>query len=178
MRRQRTAAVIVVVAVAIVATVAIYWFAVRDKTVAASVRVPQLAAQIGEGEDAVLVASNGEVIRWGYEPDHIHLPVLPLDEAPKGGRLKGTALEQAEVLGAVPAALRRYLDSSRYGESGVDVELTSGIELRFGDSSRAEEKWRAAAAVLADPAVTTLSYVDLHAPSHPAIGGEEHALPE
>ena len=144
----------------------------------ASVAVPQLAAQIGEGEDAVLVASNGEVIRWRYEPEHIHLPVLPLSEAPEGGRLKGPALEQAEVLGAVPPALRRYLASSRYGESGVDVELSSGIELRFGDSSRAEKKWRAAAAVLADPAVTTLSYVDLHAPSHPAVGGEEHSLPE
>jgi cell division septal protein FtsQ len=172
-RRWLAAAAIVVVAV-----IAVYWFAVRDKTVAATVEVPRLAAQIGEGEDAVLVASNGEVIRWGYEPEHIHLPVLPLDEPPKGGRLKGTALEQVEVLGAVPPALRRFLDSSRYGESGVDVELNSGIELRFGYSSRAEEKWRAAAAVLADPSLTTLSYVDLHAPGHPAVGGAEHTLPE
>jgi cell division septal protein FtsQ len=166
------------VVIIVVAAVAIYWFAFRDKTVVATVHVPQLAAQIGEGEDAVPVAADGEVIRWGYDPEHLHLPVLPLDEAPKGGQLKGTALEQAEILGAVPPALRRFLASSRYGESGVDVELTSGIELRFGDSSRAEEKWRAAAAVLADPSVTALSYVDLHAPSHPAIGGEEHALPE
>lgn len=165
-------------AIVVVAAVAIYWFAVRDKTTVATVHVPQLAAQIGEGEDAVPVAADGEVIRWGYKPQHIHLPVLPLDEPPKGGRLQGTALEQAEVLGAVPPALRRFLASSRYGESGVDIELTSGIELRFGDSSRAEEKWRAAAGVLADPSVTTLSYVDLHAPSHPATGGDEHALPE
>ena len=42
-------------------------------------------------------------------------------------------------------------ESSFYGESGVDVELRSGIELRFGDASRAIEKWKAAAAVLADP---------------------------
>jgi cell division septal protein FtsQ len=165
-------------AIIVIAALAIYWFAFRDETVVATVHVPQLAAQIGAGEDAVLIAADGEVIRWGYEPEQIHLPVLPLNEAPKGGRLKGTALEQAEVLGAVPPALRRFLASSRYGESGVDVELTSGIELRFGDSSRAEEKWRAAAAVLADPEVTTLSYVDLHAPSHPAVGGEEHVLPE
>jgi cell division septal protein FtsQ len=172
-RRLLAAAAIVLVAV-----VAVYWFAVRDKTVAATVEVPQLAAQIGEGEDAVPVAADGEVIRWGYEPEHIHLPRLPLAEPPKGGQLKGTALEQAEVLGAVPPPLRRFLASSRYGESGVDVELTSGIELRFGDSSRAEEKWQAAASVFADPSVTALSYVDLHAPTHPALGGEEHALPE
>jgi cell division septal protein FtsQ len=165
-------------AVLVVAALAFYWFAVRDKTVAPTVAVPQLAAQIGAGEDTVLVAADGEVIRWGYRPEHLHLPQLPLDEPPKRGKLEGTALEQVEVLGAVPPALRRFVASSRYGESGVDVELTSGIELRFGDSSQAERKWKAAAAVLADETVTVLSYVDLHAPSHPAVGGEEHALPE
>ncbi|HEY2714724.1 MAG TPA: cell division protein FtsQ/DivIB [Solirubrobacterales bacterium] len=165
-------------AVALVAVVAFYWLVVRDKTVEATVEVPRLAAQIGEGEDAVLVASDGEVIRWGYRPQHLHLPALPLSEAPKGGRLQGPALEQAEVLGAVPPALRQYVASSRYGESGVDVELTSGIELRFGDSSQAARKWKAAAAVLADRSVTALSYVDLHAPGHAATGGEGHTLPE
>lgn len=173
MRRLLAAAAIVVVAVA-----AVYWFAFRDKTVEATVYVPQLAARIGAGEDAVVVAANGEVIRWEYEPERIHLPALPLSEPPKGGRLKGTALEQAEVLGAVPTALRRFLASSRYGDSGVDVELTSGIEVRFGDSSQAERKWEAAAAVLADPSVTTLSYVNVQAPSKASVGGEGHTLPE
>jgi cell division protein FtsQ len=172
--RRLIAAAVVVAAAAI----AVYWFAIRDQTVVATVAVPQLAAQIGEGTEAVPVAADGEVIRWGYRPQHIHLPLLPLDEPPKGGRLKGTALEQAEVLGAVPPALRRFVASSRYGESGVDVELTTGIELRFGDSSQAARKWEAAATVLADPSVTALSYVDLHAPSRPAPGGEEHPLPE
>ena len=173
MRRLLAAAVI-----ALVAAIAVYWFLVRDKSVVATVEVPRLAARIGAGEDAVLVASDGEVIRWGYRPPHLHLPALPLSEPPESGRLRGPAREQAEVLGTVPPALRRFLASSRYGESGVDVELTSGIELRFGDSSQAERKWKAAAAVLADPSVTTLSYVDLHAPSHPTTGGEGHALPE
>lgn len=169
---------LVLAAVAVLAALALYWFAIRDTTVEATVEVPRLAAQIGEGEGAILVASDGEVIRWTYRPQHLHLPALPLSEPPKGGQLKGTAREQVEVLGAVPPALRRFVASSRYGESGVDVELTSGIELRFGDSSQAERKWKAAAAVLADRSVTALSYVDLHAPSHPAYGGEGHALPE
>lgn len=173
MRRVAAAA-----AILLVAAVAIYWFAVRDKTVAATVEVPQLAARIGEGEGAVLVASNGEVIRWSYRPKHLHLPELPLSEPPKSGWLRGPAREQAEVLGAVPPALRRFVASSRYGESGVDVELGSGIELRFGDSSQVARKWEAAAAVLADRSVTTLSYVDLQAPSHPSYGGEAHSLPE
>lgn len=173
MRRLLAAAAIVVVA-----AVAVYWFAVRDKTVEATVEVPQLAARIGEGEDAIPVASTGALIRWSYRPEHLHLPALPLSEPPQRGRLKGPALEQVEVLGAVPPALRRFLASSRYGESGVEVELTSGIELRFGDSSQAARKWAAAAAVLADRSVTTLSYVNVQAPSHPSTGGEGHTLPE
>lgn len=166
------------VAIALLAAIAVYWFAVRDKTVAATVEVPRLAARIGAGEGAALVASNGEVVGWSYRPEHLHLPVLPLSKPPQGGRLRGPALEQAEVLGAAPPALRRFLASSRYGEGGVDVELTSGIELRFGDASQAARKWEAAAAVLADKSIASLSYVDLHAPSRPAYGGEAHALPE
>ena len=65
------------------------------------------------------------------------------------------------VLAAVPDALRPYVEGSYYGESGVDVELTTGIELRFGDASQARRKWRAAAAILADPSVTALDYVNV-----------------
>ncbi len=86
-------------------------------------------------------------------------------------------LEQARVLGAAPATLRPFLSRSYYGESGVDVETTSGIELRFGDDSQAKRKWKAAAAVLADPSIEALDYVDLHAPARPAIGGSGHTLP-
>jgi hypothetical protein len=85
--------------------------------------------------------------------------------------------EQARVLGAAPTALRPHIESSSYGESGVDVELRSGIELRFGDAANAAAKWRAAAAVLADQSITALDYVDLHAPSRPAVGGSGHSLP-
>ena len=65
------------------------------------------------------------------------LPALPLAEPPKSGRLAGPVLEQARVLGAAPAALRPYIESSCYGESGVDVSCSAGIELRFGDASQA-----------------------------------------
>jgi hypothetical protein len=59
----------------------------------------------------------------------------------------------------------------------VDVNLHSGIELRFGSASRAAEKWRSAAAILADPSVTDIGYVDLHSPTHAATGGSGHSLP-
>lgn len=169
---------LIAAAVALVAVLAIYWFFVRDTSVEATVEVPVPAAQIGTGEDAVLVAADGTVLHWKLRPEHLHLPVLPLEKVPKGGHLKGPAREQAEVLGAVPPALRRFLAGSHYGEGGVDVELTSGIELRFGDSSQADRKWQAAAAVLADRSITALDYVDLQSPGHPALYGEGHLLPE
>lgn len=164
-------------AAVLVAAIAVYWFGFRQKTVEADVEVPVLAAVIGEGEETVGVSGNGAVVRWLPPPEDPPLPRLPLDEVPKGGKVHGTALEQVRVLAAVPDALRPYVANSFFGESGVDVTLTTGIELRFGDASQARRKWRAAAAVLADPSVTALDYVDLHAPSRPAYGGSEHELP-
>ncbi|HET9197038.1 MAG TPA: hypothetical protein VFN92_02120 [Solirubrobacterales bacterium] len=168
---------VAVLAVALVAALAIYWFAIRTNTAAPDVQVPKLAASIGEGEDAVGIAGSGAAVRWLPLPEDPPLPRLPLAEVPPGGRVKGTALEQVRVLAAVPDELRPYVERSYFGESGVDVELTTGIELRFGDASRARRKWNAAAAVLADPSVTALDYVNLQAPSRASYGGSGHELP-
>jgi Cell division protein FtsQ/DivIB, C-terminal len=156
---------------------AAYWLVLRSTTVEPHLIAPRATATIGSGSGAVAVGPDGQVLAWLPLPSGVKLPQLPLSEAPKSGRLAGPALEQARVLGAAPPTLRPYLASSSYGESGVDVETRSGIELRFGDASHAAEKWRAAAAVLADPSVTALDYVDLHAPGRPAVGGSGHALP-
>ena len=157
--------------------VAVYWFAFRQETAEPTVLVPQLAAQIGEGEEAVGVSADGAVVRWLPLPEEPPLPQLPLEAPPKGGKVRGPALEQVRVLAAVPDQLRPYVEGSYFGQSGVDVNLITGIELRFGDASQAARKWRAAAAVLADPSITALDYVDLHAPTHPSYGGSEHELP-
>jgi hypothetical protein len=174
-RRGRLAIALLVVVGAIAA---VYWFAVRDSTVVARVHVPILTSTIGTGSEAVPVSSSGEIVRFMPVPEDPALPRLPLTEVPKGHRLTGHPLEQARVLGATPAALRPYVERSYYGESGVDVILTSGIELHFGDDSQATRKWKAAAAVLADPTIVTLDYVDLHAPGRPSFGGSGHTLPE
>jgi cell division septal protein FtsQ len=134
-------------------------------------------AVIGSGPEAVAVAANGALLPHFHVHAGSSLPLLPLSEPPKNGRLAGPVLEQARVLGAAPAALRRYVKGSHYGKTGVDVVLDSGIELRFGDDSQAARKWRAAAAVLADPSIEAVDYVDLEAPSRPAIGGSGHTLP-
>jgi len=161
----------------VLVVLAVYWFALRQETAEPRVLVPRLAATIGEGEDAIGVAADGALVRWLPLPEEPPLPQLPLEESPKGGRVKGPVLEQVRVLAAVPDPLRLYVESSYYGESGVDVNLTTGIELRFGDASQAARKWRAAAAVLADPSVTALDYVDLHVPGRPSYEGSEHELP-
>lgn len=171
--RRRLAALLAL----LVVVVAAYYFLVRDSTVTAQVQAPRLSSTIGSGEDAIGVDAEGGIVRFLPIPEDPPPPRLALTEVPKSGHLAGPALEQAKVLGAAPAALRPYVESSYYGDSGVDVNLTSGIELRFGDDSQAARKWRAAAAVLANPEVTALNYVDLSAPNRPSINGEGHLLP-
>lgn len=161
----------------LVVAVGIYWFVIRADSAEPRVFVPDLSASIGEGADGVGVAANGALVRWLPLPEDPPLPQLPLDEVPKGGRVKGPALEQVQVLAAVPDPLRPYLARSFFGESGVEVELTTGIEIRFGDASQARRKWNAAAAILADPEVTALDYVNVIAPSRPVYEGFGHQLP-
>lgn len=172
MRRWAIAAAALVVVLG-----AFYWFAIRDSTVAAKLQVPRATATIGTGSDAVAVGPDGQVLAWISLSEDALLPYLPLSSVPKGGQLGGPVLEQAQVLGAAPAALRPYIESSYYGETGVDVKLRSGIELRFGDASQVEAKWKAVAAILADPSITALDYVNVHAPRRAAAYGSGHALP-
>lgn len=168
--------VLVILAVILVAFV--YQRLFGNETVTPRLVSSQPVALIGGESDApVAVGANGAILTWFPVPDESSLPRLPLESPPKGHRVEGPMLEQVRVLAAVPDALRPAIAGSYYGESGVDVELTSGIELRFGSASQAARKWRAAAAVLADPSITELDYVNLHAPAHPGVGGSGHTLP-
>jgi cell division septal protein FtsQ len=162
---------------AVVVAGAAWQLLLGGKTVEPHLKPPAATATIGTGSDAVAVGADGQILAWLPLAEEQPLPSLPLSEPPRGGKLAGPVLQQARVLGAAPAALRPYLESSYYGETGVDVKLRSGIELRFGDASQVGAKWKAAAAVLADPSITALDYVDLHAPGRPAVGGSGHTLP-
>jgi hypothetical protein len=165
--------------VALLLVVLAYLFLIRQDTAEPRVLVPRLAATIGEGEGAIGVSSNGALVRWLPLPEEPPLPRLSLEAPPKkGGKVKGPALEQVRVLAAVPDELRPYVESSGYGEdTGVVVTLTTGVELIFGDDSQAAKKWRGAVAVLANPEVTALDYVNLQFPGRPSYGGSEHELP-
>jgi cell division septal protein FtsQ len=162
---------------ALVVVVGGYLLFFSGEEVAPTVTVELPTAMIGSGDQAVGVSPEGTIITEGPPPAEGSLPTLPISQPPKSGVLGGPVLEQARVLGAAPALLRPCVAGSTYGETGVDVELRSGIELRFGDATRAAQKWAAAATVLADPSITALDYVDLHSPGRPGVYGSGHALP-
>ena len=167
----------VVVVLAVIAIAFVAQKVVGAKTVEPHLVSSEPVATIGSGSDAVGVADDGAVLTWLVLPEDITLPQLSLSSAPKGPRVQGPVLEQVRVLAATPPALRPYVASSGSGERGVVVELSSGIELIFGSAGEARRKWRAAAAVLADPSITALDYVDLSAPGRPAVRGSGHTLP-
>ncbi len=168
-----------VVAILAVIAVSFVWHSLfgAGKTVGGTLVASRPVAVIGSGSEAVAVAADGSVLAWFQVPAENALPRLRLEAAPKSGRLAGPALAQVKVLAATPPALAPYVEAAHFGESGVDVDLTSGVEVRFGDATQAARKWRAAAAVLSDPSVTTLDYVNVSSPAHPTIGGSGHTLP-
>ncbi len=135
----------------------------------------QPVASIGAGE-GVAVAGDGTVLS-GVATGDQDLPAIEIENPPSSGRLDGVALAQAEVLGAAPPPLRPAIEEAGVDkEAGVVVGLVEGIEVRFGDSSDAAAKWASAAAILADPKLDQLSYVDVRLPGRPAVGGAP--LPE
>ncbi len=148
-----------------------------DETVTPHLVSSRPVAAIGSGDGAVAVAEDGTILAWFPSGDNVHLPTLPIVSSPKGDRVQGSVLEQVHVLAATPAALRPYVARSGYSEDGVVVELTSGIEVRFGNAVSAKRKWRAAATVLADPEITALDYVNVLVPGRPTVGGSGHTLP-
>lgn len=169
---------LLVLAVLAIAAVAVYWFALRGSaTTTAEAKPTEVVARIGAGKTVTLVGDDGRLMGQSSGKHQKQLPVLPLKQPPKNGRrVGGHVLEEVHILAAAPKALRRYVAKTGYDKTGVEVETTSGIEIRFGDDREATRKWEAAAAMLADPSVTLLSYVDVTAPSRPATGGESHEL--
>jgi cell division protein FtsQ len=92
---------------------------------------------------------------------------------PHGARLDDDAADQAAILGATPEPLRERITSSSWNDDdgGVVVELENGPEVRFGDGSRAVDKWAAAVTVLSSPQRGSPSYLDVSVPERPVAGG-------
>jgi cell division protein FtsQ len=92
---------------------------------------------------------------------------------PHGPRLDEDTAAQAAILGATPEPLKNRITSSTWDEDagGVVVDLNNGPEIRFGDGSRAADKWEAAVAVLSGDERGSPSYLDVSVPDQPVSGG-------
>lgn len=130
-----------------------------------------LRAPVGyiEGDGGTIVSGEGIVLQSGVDrPDG--LPLIDA-EGNIGGAVDGDALAGAQVLAGLPPVLAPQIESVAMDkELGPVVTLNGGVEVRFGDPTRSEAKWKAVAGVLADPSITTLNYLDVSVPSRPVSG--------
>lgn len=134
-------------------------------------------ATFDTGSEELLIATDGTVLGTAGKGTE-SLPKIAAGDPPAGPRVEGRTLVQALVLGAVPAALRGFTDKSDFTKEGVEVTMSNGLVLLFGDASKADQKWKAAASVISDPDLTGASYVDLSIPRRPAVRGAETGVPE
>jgi len=126
---------------------------------------------VASGGKKVAVAADGTLLPGVEIPDG-GLPVLDLKKPPPAGGLEGAAADQAVIAGAAPDPLRPLMHTIEHtADHGIVVTLRGGIPVYFGTADEAPEKWAAAAAVLADPKLDTLTYLDVRVPRRPAAGG-------
>jgi cell division protein FtsQ len=146
----------------------------HDLAITVEDRPPALL--VTAGKQSVPVAGDGTVLT-GVDVGDAELPEVELGEIPARGALTGEGLEIARVMGAAPVALRALVEEVSYGGTeGVEVVLRGGIPVYFGLGDHAAEKWTAAAAILADPEIETLTYVDVRVPDRPSLGGAAPAV--
>jgi cell division protein FtsQ len=140
-------------------------------TIQVTERLPAMVASDGHNE--VPVAADGTILAGvdlGKAAEG--LPVLNVTELRQSGKLGGDPLQKALVLGAAPEPMRPLIDAIAIEPgTGITVTLRQGFEIDFGPSINATAKWAAATAVLADPKLDSLTYVDVRIPSRPAVGG-------
>jgi cell division protein FtsQ len=123
------------------------------------------------GGESVPVSADGYLLK-GVAFDAGALPSMDPGSG-EGPLLDEQGRAQAAILGAVPEPLRDRVKSASWDEDhgGVVVDLDGAPELRFGDGDQAEAKWKAVAAVLADPDLESRSYLDVQVPGRPVTGG-------
>lgn len=125
-------------------------------------------AQIGGRQ--VAIAGDGTVLNSTSEASLPQLDPSTGAQTLKNGHLAG-GRQALALLAAAPAPLLALAKTMRVGKSGLELELTRGPRLIFGNGSAAATKWAAAATVIADGSAERASYIDLRVPSRPAVGG-------
>jgi cell division protein FtsQ len=134
------------------------------------------------GRPEVLLASDGTVL--GSAGPRSRLPEVQMTGSLRvGQRVTGTTASLVRVAGALVAELAGQVQRVEPGPSGeVQVVLTDGIPVRFGDATQAEAKARALAAIVAWSVRNAVHpvYFDVSAPAAPAVlpvGADVHPSP-
>src|SRR3954471_24580317 len=122
------------------------------------------------GDQRTAVSADGYLL-LGAAFDPKQLPRLQ-DATAQGARLGTDGAAEAAILGATPSPLRDRLTGSTWDDDqgGVVIGLDGGPDLRFGDGSRAADKWTAAIAVLSSSEHGSPSYLDVSVPDRPVSG--------
>jgi cell division protein FtsQ len=99
------------------------------------------------------------------------LAVIAAAASSAGTKVTGTdATRLVHLLAAAPAPLRPRAQRAMRGPNGLAVALRARPHIDFGDLSRLDAKWLAAAAVLADADSRGAAYIDVRLPDKPAAG--------
>lgn len=139
-------------------------------TLAIEVVERRMIAVVDAGGAETAVAADGRLLR-GVEP-HGELPELDAGRVVASDRLDDPrALSAVAILARAPRDLHPRVERVTRGERGMVLEMRRGPDLIFGDRSRLNAKWAAAARVLAEPSAVGSVYLDLRLPERVAAGG-------
>ena len=129
-----------------------------------------VALLVGPGR-SLAVAADGSVLAGSKLPSG--LPIVRVVSLPAGTRLPdGSTRDRVAVAAAAPARLLSRVDTVIFERGrGVVAELQHGPVVIFGRPIDLEQKWAAAAAVLAQRSSAGATYIDVRMPERPAAGG-------
>lgn len=127
-------------------------------------------ARLQIGGQSFVVAGDGTVLRRAGDAS-----VPRIDASISGVRLSSGQVVGGRgalaVLAAAPEPLLAYGRTIRAGRTGLELVMSRGPRLIFGNANAATSKWAAAAAVLAEGDAAKATYIDLRVPARPAVGG-------
>jgi cell division protein FtsQ len=133
---------------------------------------PAVAVLVVDGAKTA-ISAGGVVLGGGLVSSS--LPQVGDDVTPAvGERLRNPlVLAALSVMGAAPPVLDGLAKTVYEGPHGLTVLMRNGLQVYFGDASRAHAKWLSLARVLADKSSAGASYVDVRLPERPAAGFPE-----
>lgn len=128
-------------------------------------------ALLATGGHNVPIAADGTLLQ-GVDASTT-LPTIRTTAQPAGRRLgAGPALDRVTVAAAAPPALLPKIASITIQPGkGFVAQLSDGPAIWLGGFARIDEKWAAAAAVLAQQSSQGADYVDVRLPERPVAGG-------